>query len=104
MFLLWETADIAGRSKGAIAGNIKRWHGRGPMSHGSHYHRGPGAMSGASSPSKVMKNKSYPAEWVTHESLYRILKWSADAEKLLMVGAVPGPRGNMLIIKETVKR
>lgn len=109
VFAVGDRVDIAGRSKGkGFAGNIKRWgHGRGPMSHGSHYHRGPGAMSGASSPSKVMKNKKLPGRMGnTRVTVQNLEVVGVDAERnLLMVkGAVPGPRGNMLIIKETVKR
>src|SRR5699024_7436428 len=45
-FVEGDRVDVAGKSKGkGFTGNIKRWgHGRGPMSHGSHYHRGPGAL------------------------------------------------------------
>lgn len=104
-----DRVDVVGRSKGkGFAGNIKRWgHGRGPMSHGSHYHRGPGAMSAGSSPGRVFKNRKLPGRMgnvrITVQNL-EIIKVDTDRNLLLVKGAVPGPKGNMLIIKETVKR
>ena len=109
VFSAGDRIDIAGRSKGkGFAGNIKRWgHGRGPMSHGSHYHRGPGAMSAGSSPSKVLKNKKLPGRMgnvrTTVQNL-EIVKVDTQRNLLLVKGAIPGPKGNMLIIKESVKR
>jgi len=104
-----DRVDITGRSKGkGFAGNIKRWgHARGPMSHGSHYHRGPGAMSAASYPSRVFKNKKLPGrmgnERTTVQNL-EIVKVDAERNLILVKGAVPGPKGNLLMIRETVKR
>lgn len=101
--------DVSGNSKGkGFAGNIKRWgFSRGPMSHGSHYHRGPGAMSAASSPGKVFKNKKLPGRMgnvrTTAQNL-EIVKVDSERNLLMIKGAIPGPKGNMLIIKETVKR
>jgi large subunit ribosomal protein L3 len=63
-------------------------------------------MSGASSPSKVLKNKKLPGRMgnvrVTVQNL-EVVGVDAERNLLMIKGAVPGPRGNMLIIKETVK-
>jgi large subunit ribosomal protein L3 len=100
--------DISGISKGkGYQGTIKR-HGqhRGPMSHGSKYHRGPGAMSAATSPGKVPKGKKLPghmgAEKVTVQNLEVV---RADAEKnlILVKGSVPGVRGAVVMIKDSTK-
>ena len=62
LFAEGDKVDIVGTSKGkGTAGNIKRWgFSRGPESHGSRYHRGPGALSAAASPGKVFKNTKLP--------------------------------------------
>ena len=79
---------------------------RGPMTHGSKYHRHAGSNGSASDPSKVFKGKKMPghmgAKKVTVQNLEVV---RADAEKnlLLVKGAVPGPRKALVIIKETVK-
>ncbi|MEG2669891.1 MAG: 50S ribosomal protein L3, partial [Oscillospiraceae bacterium] len=60
-----ETVDVTGTSKGhGFCGTIKRWgtH-RGPMTHGSHYHRGPGSLGMASDPSRVFKGKRLPGHY-----------------------------------------
>lgn len=104
-----DRVDIVGRSKGkGFAGNIKRFgHSRGLMSHGSRYHRRPGAMSAGGSPAKVLKNKKLPGRMgntrTTVQNL-EIVKIDTERNLLMIKGAVPGPRGNMVIIKDTVKR
>jgi large subunit ribosomal protein L3 len=109
VFAEGDRVDVTGKSKGkGFTGNIKRWgHGRGPMSHGSHYHRGPGAMSAGSSPAKVFKNKKLPGRMGnvrrTVQNL-EVVKVDSERNLLMIKGAIPGPKGNMLIIKETVKR
>ena len=103
-----EKVDVTAISKGkGFQGAIKR-HGqhRGPMTHGSKYHRHAGSNGSASDPSKVFKGKKMPghmgAKKVTVQNLEVV---RADAEKnlLLVKGAVPGPRKALVIIKETVK-
>lgn len=108
IFKVGEKVDVTGISKGkGYAGTIKRWgiH-RGPMSHGSGYHRGPGSMGGASSPSRVFKGKKLPghmgAERVTIQNL-EIVKIDEQKNLMLVRGAVPGPKGGLLIIKNGVK-
>ncbi len=108
IFAQGDHVDVSGISKGkGFAGTIKRWNQhRGPMSHGSRYHRGPGAMTGAADPSKVFKSKRMAGhmghEKVTVQNL-EIARIDPDRNLLLVKGALPGPRGGLLFIKETVK-
>ncbi|MDK2799008.1 MAG: large subunit ribosomal protein [Clostridiales bacterium] len=103
-----EKVDITGISKGkGFAGTIKRWGAhRGPMTHGSHYHRGPGSMGANSDPSKVFKGKKLPGHMgvdkVTIQNL-DIIKVDAEKNILVVKGAVPGPKGGLLVIKNSVK-
>ncbi len=108
VFKLGEKVDVAGVSKGrGYAGAIKR-HGfhRGPMAHGSKYHRGPGSL-GAKGPAKVFKGRKLPghlgAERVTVQNL-EVVKVDAGRNLLAVKGAVPGPRGALVIVKPSVKR
>ena len=103
-----EKVDVAGTSKGkGFQGVIKRWNqGRGPMTHGSKYHRGVGSMGGSSSPSKTFKGKNMPGrmggERVTVQNL-EVVKVDPEHNLLLLKGAVPGPKGGLLVIKDSVK-
>ena len=100
--------DIIGTSKGhGTLGPIARWNQHtGPMAHGSKYHRGVGSMSANSDPSRVFKNKHMAgrtgAERVTILNLEVV---SVDAERnlLLVKGAVPGPNGTVLVVRDSVK-
>ncbi len=100
--------DIIGTSKGhGTLGPIARWNQHtGPMAHGSKYHRGVGSMSANSDPSRVFKNKHMAgrtgAERVTILNLEVV---SVDAERnlLLVKGAVPGPNGSVLVVRDSVK-
>ena len=100
--------DITGTSKGhGTLGPIARWNQHtGPMAHGSKYHRGVGSMSANSDPSRVFKNKHMAgrtgAERVTILNLEVV---SVDAERnlLLVKGAVPGPNGTVLVVRDSVK-
>lgn len=108
VFSAGDKVDVAGISKGkGFAGTIKRWgtH-RGPMSHGSGYHRRVGSMGGASSPGRVMKGKKLPGHLgVERVSVQNLTVVKVDAEKALMLvkGGLPGPKNGLLIIKSTVK-
>ncbi len=108
IFAEGDKIDVTGTSKGkGYAGTVKRWgtH-RGPMTHGSGYHRGPGSMGGCSDPSRVYKGKKLPGhlgnEQVTVQNL-DVVKVIADKNLILVKGAVPGPKGGLLLIKNTVK-
>lgn len=108
LFEKGEFVDISGISKGkGYQGAIKR-HGqhRGPMTHGSKYHRGLGSMGSGTTPGSVKKGKKMPghmgAKKVTVQNLEVV---RADGEKnlLLIKGTVPGSKGGLLFIKSTVK-
>jgi len=108
IFEAGEKVDVTGTSKGkGYAGTVKRFgtH-RGPMKHGSKYHRGPGSMGACSTPSKVMKGKKLPGhmgvEKVTIQNL-DIVKVDTERNLLLIKGAIPGPRGGIVAIKNSVK-
>ena len=108
VFAEGEIIDVTGITKGkGHAGTIKRWgtH-RGPMTHGSGYHRGPGSMGACSTPSRVMKGKHLAGhlgvEKVTIQNL-TVIKVDAEKNIIAVKGAVPGPKGGMVIIKDSVK-
>ena len=102
-----EKVDITGTSKGkGFQGVIKRHNqSRGPMSHGSRYHRRPGSM-GAIDPMRVFKGKALPGrmggERVTIQNL-EIVKVDAERNLLLIKGNVPGAKKSYLTIKSAVK-
>ena len=103
-----EVLDVTGTSKGhGYAGTIKRWgtH-RGPMTHGSHYHRGPGSLGACSDPSRVFKGKKMPGHYgvdtVTIQNL-DLVKVDKERNLLLVKGSVPGPKGGLLVVKNAVK-
>ena len=103
-----DRVDIQGTSKGkGFQGNIKR-HGqhRGPMSHGSMYHRRPGSMGATSTPGRVFKGKKLPGhmgvQTVTIQNL-EVVKIDLDKIALLVTGSVPGNKGAILKIKLAVK-
>ncbi len=107
-FASGDKIDVTGTSKGhGFTGPVARWNQHtGPMAHGSKYHRGVGSMSANSDPSRVFKNKHmgghYGVDRVTVQNLEVV---SVDAERnlLLVKGAVPGPNGGLLIVRDTVK-
>lgn len=99
--------DVTGISKGkGFAGSIKR-HGfaRGSMTHGSHYHRGPGSL-GSVDAARVFKGRKLPGrmggEKVTSQKL-KVIKVDSGKNLLLVKGAVPGPRNGLLVVKNSVK-
>lgn len=102
-----EAVDVTGTSKGkGFAGSIKRHNQhRGPMSHGSHYHRAPGSM-GSIDPNHVRPGKNLPghmgAETVTIQNL-EIVKIDKENNLLLIKGNVPGPRKGLVVVKNAVK-
>ena len=108
VFAEGEKVDVTGISKGkGFAGTVKRWgtH-RGPMTHGSGYHRGPGSMGACSSPSRVFKGKRLAGhlgcEKVTVQNL-DVVRVDMDRNLILVKGAIPGPKGGIVTIKNTVK-
>ena len=104
-----DRVDVTGMSRGhGFTGVIKRWNQhRGRMTHGSGYpHRLVGSLSANSDPSKVFKNKNMPGQYghekVTIQNL-QVVRVDAERGLLLIKGAVPGPDGNLLFIRATVK-
>ncbi len=103
-----DLVDVTGTSKGhGFTGVIYRWNqSRGPMSHGSKYHRGVGAMAANSTPSRVFKNKHmsghYGVERVTVQNL-EVIGVDAERNLLLIKGAVPGPKKGLLIVRNAIK-
>jgi len=108
VFAEGDRIDATGISKGkGFQGAIKRHNqSRGPMAHGSHYHRAPGSMGSSASPSRVFKGKKLPGQMghvkVTVQNL-EVVKVDEENNMLLVKGAVPGPKGGMLTLKATVK-
>ena len=108
IFAVGEKVDIQGTTKGkGFQGVIKR-HGqhRGPMGHGSMYHRRPGSMGPTSTPGRVFKGKKLPGhmgvQTVTIQNL-DVVKVDMDKNAILVKGSVPGPKGAILKIKSSVK-
>lgn len=107
VFSVGDKVDVVGTSKGkGFTGSIKRhnFH-RGPMAHGSKYHRRTGSL-GAKGPARVFKGRKMPGrmgrERVTVQNL-EIVRVDAELNLLLIKGAVPGPKKALLIIKPSVK-
>ena len=107
VFAVGEIVDVTGTSKGkGFAGTIKR-HGqsRGPMAHGSHYHRGPGSL-GTMLPKRVLKGKNLPGhmghETVTVQNL-EIIEVNTQENYILVSGNVPGAKNGLVLIKSAVK-
>ncbi len=108
IFAVGDKIDVTGKSKGkGFQGAIKR-HGqsRGPMSHGSKYHRHAGSNGACSDPSKVFKGKKMPGQMgavkVTVQNL-EIVRIDAEDNIILVKGAIPGPKKATVVLKESVK-
>lgn len=102
-----ETVDVKATSKGkGFAGSIKR-HGnsRGPMTHGSRYHRGPGSL-GSVDAARVFKGRKLPGrmggEIVTVQNI-QVAKIDDSKNLILLKGAVPGPNGSLISVVDSVK-
>ena len=108
IFAEGDHVDVVGTSKGkGFAGAVKRWnHHIGPKAHGSGYHRGVGSMSANSSPSRVFKNKKMAGhlgnERVTVQNL-TVARVDAARNLLLIKGAIPGAKGGIVVVKQSVK-
>ena len=108
IFAAGDKVDATAVSKGkGFQGAVKR-HGqsRGPMTHGSKYHRHAGSNGACSDPSKVFKGKKMPGHMghrqVTVQNLENV-KVDTDNNLILVKGAVPGPKKSLVTLKETVK-
>ena len=108
VFAAGDKIDATATSKGkGFQGAIKRLgQSRGPMAHGSKFHRHQGSNGACSSPSKVFKGKGMPGHMgckkVTIQNL-EVVRVDAENNLILVKGAVPGPKKALVTIKETVK-
>ena len=107
IFEVGEIVDVTGTSKGkGTQGVIKRHNqSRGPMGHGSHYHRGPGSM-GTMLPKRVLKGKKLPGhmgvDTVTIQNL-EIIEANVAENYILVSGNIPGAKNSLVFIREAVK-
>lgn len=103
-----DRVDVTGISKGkGFAGVIKRYGARrGPMAHGSKYHRRVGSMGATTDPGRTFKGKKMPgrmgSDRVTIQNL-EVVKVDPEMNLLVVKGSVPGPKGSLLIIRDSVK-
>ena len=108
IFANGDHVDVTATSKGKVfEGNIKRWNqGRGRKTHGSHSYRVPGSMGACTYPGEVFKTKHLPghmgSERVTVQNL-EVVRVDADRNLLLVKGAIPGAKGSLVTVRETVK-
>ncbi len=109
-FAVGDKVDVTGTTRGrGYTGVIQRWNAQrvGPMTHGTGpIHRSVGSMAANSDPSRVFKNKKmagqYGNERVTVQNL-TVVKIDKERNLLLIKGAIPGPKGGLVIVKSTVK-
>lgn len=108
VFEVGDKIDVQGTTKGkGFQGVIKR-HGqsRGPMGHGSMYHRRPGSMGACSTPSRVFKGKKLPGHMgrvtITIQNL-DVVRVDMDKNVMLVKGSVPGAKGAILKVKSAIK-
>lgn len=100
--------DVTGTSIGkGFQGVIKRWNfSGGRATHGSRFHRAPGSIGASATPSHVFKNKKMPGqlgnERVTVQRL-QVVKIDSEQNLLLIKGAIPGHKNNIVVIKDSVK-
>ena len=107
IFAAGEKVDVSGISKGkGFAGPMKHGLHRGPMTHGSKSKRVSGSMGMCSNPGRVLKGKVLPGhmgvEKVTIQNL-EVVKVDADENLILVKGAIPGAKGGLVTIRNSVK-
>lgn len=108
IFAAGDKVDATAISKGkGFQGAIKRYgQHRGPMTHGSKFHRHQGSNGAASDPSKVFKGKGMPGHMGSKRTTVQnleVVRVDVENNLLLVKGAVPGPKKSLVTIKETVK-
>ncbi len=107
VFVAGDKVDVSGVSKGkGFQGVIKRWNAnRGPMSHGSKFHRAVGSM-GAIDPSKTFKNKKMPGHMGAKNTTVlnlEVVKVIAEKNLILVKGGIPGANKSTVVIRDAVK-
>lgn len=108
VFTEGEKVDVSGISKGkGFQGTIKRWNAhRGPMSHGSKFHRAVGSMGASSYPSRTFKSKRLPGHMGNVKSTVlnlEVAKVMPEKNVILIKGGIPGPNKGLVMIKNSVK-
>ena len=106
VFAPGDRVDVSGVSKGkGFQGAVKRYgQHRGPMSHGSKYHRGLGSMGSGTTPGRVKKGKHMPGHMGNKNvTIQNLLVVRADDTVLLLRGPIPGAKGAFVVVKNTVK-
>ena len=108
VFVAGDKVDVSGVSKGkGFQGTIKRWNAsRGPMSHGSKFHRAPGSMGAASDPSRTFKNKRMPGHMGAKNTTVlnlEVVKIMPEKNIILIKGGIPGPNKGTVVIRNSVK-
>ncbi|MEW5766090.1 MAG: 50S ribosomal protein L3 [bacterium] len=109
LFKPGEYVDVTGTSKGkGFAGVVKRWGFKGgKASHGSMFHRAPGSIGASAAPSRVFKGTRLPGRMGGKQSTIQnleIVKVEAEKNLLLVKGAAPGKKGELLVIRKAKKR
>ena len=108
IFAAGDIVDVQGTSKGkGFEGNIKRWNqARGRKTHGSHSYRVAGSMGACTYPGEVFKTKRLPGhmgcERITVQNL-EVVRVDAERNLILVKGAIPGAKGGLVMVRETVK-
>ncbi len=108
VFKAGDVVDVTGTSKGkGFQGVVKRWgFAGGRASHGSKFHRAPGAIGMSAWPARVLKGKKMPGQMgnarVTQQGL-EIVEVRADENLILVKGAIPGPNQGMVMLRKTYK-
>ena len=107
-FAVGEKVDVSGISKGkGFQGTIKRWKGsRGPMSHGSKFHRSVGSMGASSDPSRTFKNKKMPGHMGAVNTTVlnlEVVKVMAEKNIILIKGGIPGPNKATVVIRNSAR-
>jgi len=108
IFAAGDKIDVSGVSKGkGFQGVIKRWNfHRGPMSHGSKFHRAVGSMGASSDPSRTFKNKRMPGHMgnvnttVLNLEVVRVIP---EKNVILIKGGIPGPNKGLVVIRDAIK-
>ena len=108
IFEAGDKVDVSGVSKGkGFQGVIKRWNAqRGPMTHGSKFHRAPGSMGASSDPTRTFKNKHMPGHMGAVNTTVlnlEVVKVIPEKNLILIKGGIPGANKATVVIKNTVK-
>ncbi len=107
-FSAGDSIDVSATARGkGFAGSIKKMgFGRGPKTHGSHYYRGPGSL-GSVNAARVFKGRPLPGRmgaWRRTVQNLNVVESDGEKNILLVKGSVPGPRGGLVEVRESVKK